>query len=58
MTVPVILFNEQRAKDAFAAYRALRLHEVEEPKLRDNPAWNALARDAYENFELAFEALQ
>ena len=58
MSVPVILYNERRATEAFEAHRAMLLHERHNPSLADNPAWIALRQDAFEQFALAFEALE
>ena len=51
--VPLVHYDEQRAQQAWAAYRHLLITET--PELRDNPAWKALVFDALENFTLAFE---
>lgn len=56
--IPVYRIDERRAHDAFAAHKALLECERMRPALRHNPAWTVLRQDAFENFFLAFEALQ
>ena len=53
--IPVILYHERRAADAFAAHQALVQKEMQHPELAENPAWQVLRADAFENFVLAFE---
>lgn len=48
---------ETRAREAFAAHKALLEIERMRPELRENPAWTVLRQDAFENFSIAFEAL-
>ena len=55
MSVPVVHWNHVRADNAWKAYQALRFAERDRPDLKDNPAWNILVADAYEEFSLAFE---
>lgn len=57
-SVPVIRYNAKRAEDAFQAHAALLQWQALNPALADNPAWQVLVADAYENFTLAFEAVQ
>ena len=52
--IPVYRFDEQRACDAYAAHIALLDQEQRYPQLKDNPAWQVMRADAYENFALAF----
>lgn len=54
----LILFNQRRADDAFAAHAALVRMEADQPELAENPAWQSLRADAFENFALAFEVAQ
>jgi len=46
------------AADAFSAHCAMVSLEAIRPELKHNPAWTVLRQDAYENFTLAFEAVQ
>lgn len=53
--IPVFLWNQTRADDAWRAYQAMRSTERADPALRENAAWAALVADAFEQFSLAFE---
>jgi hypothetical protein len=44
-------------KQAFDAYAALRRLERDEPKLRDNPHFQALVDTAYARFRASYEVL-
>jgi hypothetical protein len=57
VNIPIIHYNEQRAGDAFAAYQAVRQREKIEPALADNPAWQEIAAQAYQQFEAEFVRL-
>jgi hypothetical protein len=52
--IPVIRFDERRATQAYEAHIALLDQEQRFPTLKENPAWQVLRADAYENFALAF----
>ncbi len=56
--IPIYRIDETRATDAFEAHKALLECERMRPALRHNPAWTVLRQDAFENFALAFEAMQ
>lgn len=56
MSVPVILYDAQKASNAYAAYVAILHKEIESPDLRWNPAWIILKQEAYANFYGAFKA--
>lgn len=53
--VPVIHFNQCKAKLAFEAYAAMVMQEARQPSLKDNAAWMALRAEAYATFYEAFE---
>lgn len=55
--VPVYRYDEARAHDAWECHQALILTEQFRPFLRENPQWQMLRADAYEQFALSFEAL-
>jgi hypothetical protein len=52
--IRVIRFDETRAQQAYEAHVALLDQERRFPTLKNNPAWQVLRADAYENFALAF----
>lgn len=52
--IRAIRFDEARARDAYDAHIALLDQEQRFPNLKQNPAWQVLRADAYENFALAF----
>ena len=52
--VPVHRFDERRATEAYEAHIALLDQERRFPTLKNNPSWQMLRADAYENFALAF----
>lgn len=52
--IPLIPFNENRARDAYDAHVAMLDQERRFPVLKNNPAWQILRADAYEQFALAF----
>jgi len=54
MNVPVILYDEQRATDAYTAYAALCQRERVEPSLTENAQWTLLKRIAFANFSAEF----
>ncbi len=56
--VPLILMDKTIAEAAWEAHQALLQAEARQPSLRDNPAWQCLRADAYEQFCLAFERMQ
>ena len=51
-------FNQSEIKlqHAWNAYAALRSLEMGVPDLRDNPAWQIIIQEAFEQFHNAFEA--
>lgn len=56
MSVPVILYDAQKAANAYEAYVTILHTEIEKPELRWNPAWTVLKQEAYANFYGAFKA--
>ncbi len=54
----VILCNADKADQAFAAHSALIRAEREQPALKDNPQWQCLRMDTYEEFCRAFEKVR
>lgn len=54
MEVPVILYDEQQAHDAYVVHIALLMAERADPTLKNNPVWTMHRQDAYERFAVAF----
>jgi hypothetical protein len=54
MNAPIILYNERKAKAAYARYVALRTAERDDPSLADEECFQILVSDAYRSFETAF----
>lgn len=48
MTVPVYLFDQRKASDAWEAHSELLKLMIRNPSLRDNPVWTLLRQEAYE----------
>ncbi len=53
-SIPIIHFDERRARSAYEAHVALLDQERRFPQLKQNAAWRVLRDNAYENFALAF----
>lgn len=54
MNIPVLLYNDQAASEAYARYSALRCAEKADPSLIDEECFQILLSDAYRSFETAF----
>jgi hypothetical protein len=56
MTSPctLIRFDEEKARDAYAAYIAVLTQQRLDPSLVDSPAWTMLRQAAFANFYCAF----
>jgi hypothetical protein len=54
--IPIIEYDPVTADLAFAAHRALIIHELQHPDLRNNPEWQAVRDYAYRRFARAYEA--
>ena len=52
--VPVYRFDEARAAYAYEAHTALLDQERRYPDLRENPVWQLIRADTYEQFVEAF----
>lgn len=55
MSVPVILYDAQKAAMAYHAYVTILNAEIADPDLRWNAAWTILKQEAYANFYCAFD---
>lgn len=55
---PAMTEPNQREHDAWECHRALVFTEFLNPKLRDNPHWQLLRMDAFENFSNAMVGVQ
>lgn len=53
--VPVIRYDEARARGAYLVHVALITAEIQDPSLRDLPEWTIIRQDAFERFHNAFE---
>lgn len=53
--IPVIAYDECKARDAYEVHAALLTAENRSRRLKQNPQWTVLRQDAYEAFCRAFE---
>lgn len=52
--VPIILYNEDKARDAYLAYLGILTQQRLDPSLKDSPAWTMLREAAFANFYCTF----
>lgn len=57
MSIPIIVFDERKAMDAYDAHRAVLMAEQKDPALRQNPFWTMIRQDAFEQFARAFSVI-
>lgn len=53
--IPVVAYDERKARDAYQVHAALLTAENRDARLKQNPQWTMLRQDAYEAFCRAFE---
>lgn len=53
--VPVIHYDEAKARRAYLVHVALLTAEIQDPSLCDLPEWTIHRQDAFERFHNAFE---
>lgn len=55
MNIPVILFNEQRSREAEAAYVSVLAHRQLDQSLQDNAAYEAVIEFARQQYFQTYE---